>query len=360
MAYFDDMFNMNSSMEQLPVIEGDQYYPDNGGVATIVAEAHADHLEIIKAIHAADMAELRATTEGYDSYDLERLQEASGENIFTKIKNAIKKFFGKIGAFFKGIYEKIFVYNKNNKSFYNTYASKVKDVAAGTTVTVNGFEYTHIDRYAEICGSVADKSGAITAGLSKRVESFIDKAKTDYDNASNATDEKPYDANAVDYGKGVSSDVIKSGIIRSLLGVTNFDEKATISDVVNGMMRTDQTRKSIKYDAQTVLSELKIISEIDVGKIKSAEKKTTKDFGKIMNTVSKAEKKYNSLPSDNKAKSSIVAACNKLSKDVVTIKSAVLTIISALISVVVDYSSQVKSATTKLLAEAKKAKNNSK
>ena len=107
MGIFNSNFFSDTTYD-VPVAEGLQYDPDFGGAANIAMETYEDMLSVVKAIHVADMIELREGTESV-------ILEGAIGDIFKKIVDGIKNFFSKIAAFFKGLYEKLVIMKKSKK-----------------------------------------------------------------------------------------------------------------------------------------------------------------------------------------------------------------------------------------------------
>lgn len=354
-------FNNNTYTSDIPTIEALQYGVDFGGAANIAMEAYADQLEIVKAIHAADIAELRCkaqcggVSEGFDaSAELDKVMEAAGGNIFEKIKTAIKNFFGKIAQFFKDLYKKMFQMNMNNKAFSEKYSAIIKEFDAqdlpDKVEVTNTYPYISYDIIANYCEKVAEASAKATESISSNVDAMLNSIDTRSDGKSEETANPDLGLKSGAYD--ALFDEIFDGIYK---GSSNNAESGSVTDMLYKTIRNGN-KGTFTYKMDTLMKDLEAIGKFDVKAIQKAESKTTKDFNTILKIISKAEKTYNALPSDNKNKQWCVKAANSLSSAVNKSKSYVLTFMSVVRTCTNEMSQRTKNATIICIDEARKNK----
>lgn len=339
----------------IPAVEGAQYDPDNGGAANIAMEAYEDQLNVVKAIHAADMAELgckyqyKGMTESYVAEQIQVVQEASIKEIFGSIKDAIKKFFGKIATFFKKLYEKFFVYSKSNKSFAEKYKSVIKDVTDGTKVTVGDcYEYAPMTEILALIEKGVDK---VEAGLLKPFATRVDEYLKEL-----AQDEAPDVAKHNSLGVEFTNNTI----LHDHFGLTiKAADAPSVTTSVMTAFRGTKAKGDMVYDKSKVEAGLGDLAKLDASVLKKIEAKMTKEFGAILKTVDKAEKTYLAMPYDadnNGKKDACVKIVRKYHSNVVRVKSICLSVVGAFRTISAEYANQTKRATVALIGEHKKNK----
>lgn len=354
-------FNNDTFTSAIPTIEGAQYDVDFGGAANIAMEAYADQLEIVKAIHAADMAELRCKAQyggACESYDaaaeLDRVMEASGGNIFERIRDLIKNFFAKVGKFFKGLYQRFFQMNMSNKNFSEKYKSVVeeleKDFPSSWKVT-NTYPYLEYSKIAEYCETI----GEVASKAMDNIRTSVDEKLADLDKYS--------DENAEDMSRYKDGDL--SGLIavqyEALFKAAGLNAFGGAGDSTTEKMYAyvrNGSKGDISYNVSMLKKELEALGKFDVKAIKKAEDKTSKDFNAILKTINNAEKTYKAMPNDNKNKQYCVKYANNLSSAVTKTKSFVLTFMSVVRTTTNDMAQRTKTATIIGIDEARKAKKN--
>lgn len=374
MSFFnnEDIF---TATETIPAIEGLQYDVDFGGAANIAMESYEDQLNIVRAIHAADIAELRckykirSVQESYGDVDeaeaeLQSVQEASVKEIFNAIKDAIKKLFGKIATFFKSLYDNFFVLNKSNKSFAEKYEPIITDLAGHIKeFNVLGYPYdTTVPKFANailnMCANGIEKTEEklkrINEDTNKSIEAWNEKAnKPDEEQKMPTDDDKKRQEEDIDK--------IKEDLLHSI-GATNqsfTDTKASFTLRAYGALRGNTKngdKVMVKYTADKLITELKALGQIDLSVLKKIEGTMNKGFDKIIATINKAEKTYAKLPDSHKGRAALIAEANALSKKVGNVKSVNLSFISVVRSCAADFSNQVKTATVKAIAMGRDAK----
>jgi hypothetical protein len=344
----------------IPAVEGAQYDPDNGGAANIAMEAYEDQLAIVKAIHAADMAELackhqyRGMTESYVAEQIQVVQEKSVKEIFETIKDAIKTFFGKIVTFFKKLYEKFIMLTKSNKSFAEKYTKVLNNLDSGVKVTVTGYDYDGIDKITSTIEKGVDAAEAKLKELATGIDSALNDLSNDKTpNENNYTFDSSYIATEIlrdCFDADVDEDALKSTSIQTIL-ITSLRYGGSPGS--DGMKKTE-----ITYGKEAVIFELEHLAKLDVSKLKKIESKMTKEFNAIIKTIDKAEKTYAKLPADNANKGVCVNIARNYNKGVTSVKSTCLAAVSAYRTVAGEYANQIKRATLDLVSKAKEAKKN--
>ena len=104
-------------------IENAQRYESEHGIDLITLEAVQFGQELFGDMVRCDIQEQVALAEG-----TEVMHEGIVHDIWTKVKNFLKKVWNKIKLFFKGIYAKVLArITSDNKSFYNKYHKAVDD-----------------------------------------------------------------------------------------------------------------------------------------------------------------------------------------------------------------------------------------
>lgn len=351
-------FNNDTYTSAIPTIEGTQYDVDFGGAANIAMGAYADQLEVVKAIHAADMAELKCKAEyggACESYDaaaeLDRVMEASGGNIFERIRDGIKNFFAKVAKFFKSLYEKFFVYNKSNKSFSEKYSSLVNEMDAGdfpsSWKVTNTYPYVEYSEMATYCEKIADATTGVCDTLRKETEEDIqlldDTAKGGIDDLEPLTSEE--------VNKGLVDAFKDAGVIRGTISTDGGSMTDNFYRTLRNGEKGDQS-----YDLTKLKGELEQLGKFDTKAIKKAEQKTAKDFNAIIKTINSAEKRYKALSSDNAAKTACVKCANVMSAGTTKAKSYVLTFMSVTRTCANEMAQRTKNATVIGLELARKNK----
>lgn len=360
MGIFNSNFFSDTTYD-VPVAEGLQYDPDFGGAANIAMETYEDMLSVVKAIHVADMIELREGTESV-------ILEGAIGDIFKKIVDGIKNFFSKIAAFFKGLYEKLVLMKKSNKDF----ATKYKTIIDGElgnyigTVTVQGYNY---DQITEKDG---DGAAMEIAKISERFNDGIDILCTTIKDSLNDLNAKVAKNMTDPYNKASDDDKKRmakpSGALMGYATEVKKAEDAIWTNVAGVIAKTDtaevfykkyrggaESKTSITYNKASLVKALDLLAVLDMKALKNAEKSLTKNMDKIIKTVQDCEKEYkkSDIPP---VKNTSVALANKAYNAATQAKSKVLTLCSVYRSCIVDAANQIKTATIKAVSEARDAK----
>lgn len=161
--------NFNNETEiNVPVLEG--YGPEQNGEMRIVRESFDDQLEVIKAFHALDMAEIagnKAVMEGAGQDDIDVVMEAMIANAWTKIKEFFKKLMTKVGSYFEALVRMFDSMTKSTKDFVNKYESKLK------VLKLDGFEYAIVEY-----NTAALESASVATAFNK-VVAYVDGLSAD-------------------------------------------------------------------------------------------------------------------------------------------------------------------------------------
>ena len=361
MAFFNnDAF---TSVAGVPTIEGLQYDVDFNGANNIIRESYEDQLEVVRAIHAADIAELGCIHEGYDegSSRYEQVMEGVVGDIFEKIKDGLKKFFGKIGAFFKSIYEKFILANKSNKAFSSKYVSILNSLDEYIrSVSVEGFDYKPVKEIVE----TADKGAEAAKDYVDKVRERTEKVISSMDSAKDGETYSSTDSYLQPLENMHMRDAFRAVVGGSM---PKDASPADISALIRTTLRKGTpnsaetlTKSTITYSKDEIVKNIEELANIDIKKFKKCEATTTKDFNKILGTVESAKKRYLAMSSESKAKAGIVRCVNNLYKNVTSTKGVVISIIGAIRNALSDLSRQIRTATLKAVEKAREVKKSSK
>lgn len=349
----------------LPVVEGAQYDVDNGGAANIAMESYDDMLEVVKAIHKADILELTEASE--------TVMESAIGDIFRKIIDGIKAFFAKVATFFKNLYEKYVVMKKSNKSF----ADKFKELINGELgdhvkkVTFQGYDYdvledggdkksmTIVKISEDLNKNIDDMCSEMKTLIGKIVDEKVSQHQSDIDAYKNPNSgvQKALDKSYTPAQFSNAShwrETIKKAE-DAVYAVSGIDLKDVSAEDMYKMFRKDATQKtSITWDKAELLKQLETLAELDMKEAKKAESSISKSMDKIIKVVKDCENEYKK--GEGPAKSMSVFIAQTSQKSCVNAKSKVLTMCSVYRSCISDYANQIKTATVKAVAEARAAK----
>ena len=138
MGIFSNFYN--EAEIEVPVLEG--YGPEQNGEMRIVRESFEDQLEVIKAFHALDMAEIagnKAVMEGASQEEIDIVMEGMVANAWTKIKEFFKKLLAKVKSYFEALVRMFDSMTKTTKEFVAKYENKLK------ALKLDGFEYAIVE-----------------------------------------------------------------------------------------------------------------------------------------------------------------------------------------------------------------------
>lgn len=165
--------NFNNETEiNVPVLEG--YGPEQNGEMRIIRESFDDQLEVIKAFHALDMAEIagnKAVMEGASQEDIDVVMEGMIANAWTKIKEFFKKLMTKVSSYFEALVRMFDSMTKSTKDFVSKYESKLK------VLKLDGFEYAIVEY-----NTVALESASVATAFNKVVDYVDGLSADDYKN----------------------------------------------------------------------------------------------------------------------------------------------------------------------------------
>lgn len=354
--------------EELPVVEGVQYDYEVGGAANIAMESYEDQLEIVKAIHRADMLELREASE--------TVLEASIKEVFSKIIGVIKGFFGKIADFFKKLHTSYLTMVKTNKSFAKKYTKYIeKNKGKLDNFSIQGYDYSVFNdggqKEEDSIVKISDDVNKNLESLTTAIKGALDKFSS---NQYNEDRQKNYDAasddnkGAIDgtYSKGNISNADKDTelskirdsidnaadiVFTSIKGVQGLENlKDMTAEAWYKKYRNNATeKKAIPMDATKLIAELKGLETLGAHGAKKAEASLNKSMDKILKCINECEKEYNKAAS-GPARTISVMAAQSAQKSCINAKSKILTMCSVYRSCVADFANQTKSATLKAVS----------
>lgn len=162
------IFNNNSysNTVEVPVLEG--YGFEQNGEMRIVREGYQDQLEVIKAIHSLDMADMgarKAVKEGASTYDAEVVLEGAMSNAWTKIKEFFQKLMTKLKSYFAALVRMFDAMTKSTKAFVTKYEAKLKALK-----NLSGFKYNMFEYENEKIDN--DKTADVFANVNAYIESL--------------------------------------------------------------------------------------------------------------------------------------------------------------------------------------------
>lgn len=161
--------NFNNETEiNVPVLEG--YGPEQNGEMRIIRESFDDQLEVIKAFHALDMAEIagnKAVMEGASQEDIDVVMEGMIANAWTRIKEFFKKLMTKVSSYFEALVRMFDSMTKSTKDFVSKYESKLK------VLKLDGFEYAIVEY-----NTAALESASVATAFNK-VVAYVDGLSAD-------------------------------------------------------------------------------------------------------------------------------------------------------------------------------------
>lgn len=124
MGHFTNNQLFSGAQHDVPVYEG--YDVEFGGGYTAVTEAFEDSLELVKIVCEMDNAELALKSGAISADRFETVYEAAIGNFFAKAKEALKKLWGKIKAFFDSIIRRLRAMFGDTKKFVDKYADELR------------------------------------------------------------------------------------------------------------------------------------------------------------------------------------------------------------------------------------------
>lgn len=361
MAFFDNSY---SSECAYGTVATEAYDADFGGLDNILAECYEDELSVIKSIHAIDMAEIGARKRGVtESAELAIAMEGAIGDFFSNIKDKLKKFFAKIGAWFKSLFEKMFVFSKSNKSFAETYKKQLEEVSSHVkSVKYTGYAWKH-DKMAGASKSAMNEAIDIIEATAEQAvtmaEKKIDTAKSVYDGGKGSFDDGLADLDAETKKK------VDAGIERIFKitgpGAGSTDYKGGVRVGIINSYRDGDSKSEQTYEVSTIIKALDVLATIDEKPFKKAHSRVSKNFDKALKVIDRAEKEAVAIETGSdedaaKRKTALVSTIRDLNKIVTQRKQTSLNIVSAEKTVATEYAAEIKSVTVKALAEGKAKK----
>lgn len=351
MAFFDNSY---SSEYAYGTVATEAYDADFGGLDNILAECYEDELSVIKSIHAIDMAEIGARKRGVtESAELAIAMEGAIGDFFSNIKDKLKKFFAKIGAWFKSIFEKMFVFSKSNKSFAETYKKQLEVVSSYVkSVKYTGYAWKHDQmtdgNMSKMNASIADIE-KFSEGVVSDVELSIERKRENKEYSRERDDETQALMNKV------------HGIVKKYYSEGENTPGGVRAAVINSYRQGD-SKSEQTYDVATITKALNTLATIDEKPFKKAHSIVSKNFDKAIKVIERAEKVAQAaeIASDDKdaaaKKTGLVNDIRELNKVVTQNKQTALNIVSAEKTVATEYAAEIKSVTIKAIAEGKAKK----
>ena len=132
---------VNSLFSNDMVVAAEGYDPEFGGHFDIMAESSADDLEIIKAMHAYDIAEIEAIKESGTDNVSTPLMEASVKEIWAKIKTFFLNLFKRILGFFKNMGIRVTALVSSNEGFVKKYGNRLDNLKITQPIEKKVFDY---------------------------------------------------------------------------------------------------------------------------------------------------------------------------------------------------------------------------
>lgn len=284
MGIFSNFNNIETEIE-VPVLEG--YGPEQNGEMRIIRESFEDQLEVIKAFHALDMAEIagnKAVMEGASQEEVDIVMEGMVANAWTRIKEFFQKLLAKVKSYFEALVRMFDAMTKSTKDFVTKYESKLK------VLKLEGFEYAVVEYNTSKLDSTS------VASAFNEVVSYVDGL--DGDAYRSDDKEKMHETiNGKLVGKGPLDNEEYSNALYAYFrnGVDspedNVEErKISISSIINEMKTTkaaDNAGKA-KKEAMKIFSDK--VREIEKLERNEAKKKT--NSAEAIDKQSKALKEY--------------------------------------------------------------------
>lgn len=277
-------FNIETEID-VPVLEG--YGPEQNGEMRIVRESFEDQLEVIKAFHALDMAEIagnKAVMEGASQEEVDIVMEGMVANAWTKIKEFFQKLLAKVKSYFEALVRMFDAMTKSTKEFITKYESKLK------VLKLEGFEYAIVEYNNSALESTS------VANAFNEVVSYVDGLSGDEYRSDDK--EKIHETiNGKLVGKGALDSEEYSNALYAYFRKdvdspedTIDERKIAISTIITEMKSTKATDNAgkAKKEAMKIFSDkIKEVEKLE--RAKNKEKATTSE---AIDAQSKALKEY--------------------------------------------------------------------
>lgn len=272
-----------------PTFEG--YNVEAGGEFAIAMESAQDQLEIVAAIADLDVQTTNFVKESMDAGEdgLEYVSEsygpvleASGSNVFEKIKAAIKKLWGKVKAFFASVVRSLDAMTKSAQDFVKKYKKQIENLKlAGFkyemhTYTVEDFE---VDYKADAQKDAAAVVKTITANINQgaKSESELESVQKQIETFKEGVEDR--------------LDEFRAAILKTSgkLDAQDFRE-AVRKKLRNG--KEDNEKEEVNINIQSIISQIEGTNKLNT-KISKVQKEADKIFGDSIKLVDDLEKAIN-------------------------------------------------------------------
>lgn len=262
-----------------PVFEG--YNVEHDGEFSIAIESAQDQLEIVAALAALDVQttnfvkESMATDEEgleYVAESFEPVLEASGVNVFTKIKEAIKKLWGKVKAFFASVLRSVDGVTKSAQDFVKKYKKQIQELKL-TGLKHEMFTYTVEDlNLSYKADAQKDAAGVVNQITSVVSGGDVEKAQDAVNAFREGRDERLQDFRASVIGAG-----------------GKLDEKE-FREAVRKQLRGGKDEKAeVNVNIHAIIGEIEGTGKL-TSKIAKVQKEADKVFGDSIKLVDQLEK----------------------------------------------------------------------
>lgn len=329
----------------IPVIEG--YTFDNYGHYDIFMESLEDDQLILEAMYIYDMNDIetsRAVAEAAEKGDDEEeeakenkksVMEASAKEFFTRIKEAIKKFFGKVMAWFKNIIDRVRAMGMDADKFVSTYKARIEKAR----VPADGIKVQSFDWKTDKLFATQD----------------IDEINSMYDGIGpDVLIEKAFNGNMTEdqIDKAIEETRENNTTTKIIGEILDIDDPSDseINDKLYEIFRGDGAKNGKKEitikSIRQFIPTLKGVSNVtkNLNKVKE---KATAVTNKIMKAYDKAEKKAADEHADDELLSKKLNLCSASAQTYKSMEQAIIKLANSQIAAINEYVSFAKSVCLK-------------
>lgn len=249
---------------ETPAVES-AYFPQNGGVNSIVLENTLDMLAVEESLHTMDIVNT-AFTHGHVSESA--VVESANRGVFQRVKEFLQKVWKRIKSFFAGIVKRFDALTKSGDELLKKYEKELN---------AKNFSDLKMDL------------------IKFKIEKIEDP--TQFFDLENETKEEKLIIMAEEVAKDSEYfEGIKEGINAHVLGLTGKLDAEEFADKIRGVgYDGDDAEDALEKDASPSLSDVRVnFSELKkfTKDYDSAQKKTDKTFSSAIREIQKLEKKY--------------------------------------------------------------------
>ena len=282
-----------------PVYEG--YNVEHGGEFAIAMESAQDQLEIVAALATLDVQttnfvkeSMEAGEEGlqYVAENFEPVLEAAGGNVITKIKEAIKKLWGKVKAFFASVIRSLDAATKSVEDFVKKYQKQIENLKA------TGLKYKfHNYTFDAALSKIESAYGAGTSKDANDIANLIEKTVQN----THAKDEKDLEAvqTAVEkYREG--SDGRLEEFRGNLVGASGKLDGTEFREQLAKLLRGGKDDSDIEekdVSLPSIIADIKATSKL-TSRISKLQKDADKLFAEAIKLVDRLENAVNKAKPD--------------------------------------------------------------